>query len=120
MGMMRLFGQKGFAVNLAEGVRLLQLSASKADLDAPQGAYVFALLLAEELQVAIPPTILPPDVRGSRAMLEKASFLGLVQAQNKLGSAYENGTFGCGYDPLLSVHYYTLAAKQGLSRQSLN
>jgi TPR repeat protein len=114
MGMLHLCGQKGFAINIPEGIRLLSQSAAKADLDAPQGAYVFALLLAGEFSGAsVPESILPRDERGARRMLEKASSLGFSHAMLKLGNAYENGTWGCGYDPALSVHYYTLAAKHG-------
>ena len=112
--MLNLCGQKGFAVNIPEGIRLLSQSAVKADIDAPQGAYVFALLLAGEFNGAsVPESILPRDERGARRMLEKASSLGFSPAQLKLGTAYENGTWGCGYDPALSLHYYALAAKQG-------
>jgi TPR repeat protein len=114
MGMIRLLGQKGFPVNIADGVKLLHQSAGKADLDAPQGAYVFALLLAGEFTgINVPESILPHDERAAGRMLEKASSLGFSLAQQKLGGAYENGTWGCGYDPLLSLHYYALAAKQG-------
>lgn len=113
--MMKLFGQKGSQVNLPDAVKFLHQSAVKADLDAPQGAYVFALLLAGEFaNVTVPESILPRDERGARRMLEKSASLGFSHAQQKLGNAYENGLWGCGYDPLLSLHYYALAAKQGL------
>lgn len=115
MGMIRLLGQKGFTANIPEGIKLLHQSAAKTDLDAPQGAYVFALLLAGEFTtVNVPESILPRDERAALRMLEKASSLGFSLAHQKLGSAYENGTWGCGYDPPLSLHYYTLAAKQGM------
>jgi TPR repeat protein len=112
--MLSLMGQKGHPANIPEGIKLLQQSAAKADLDAPQGAYVFALLLAGEFgAVNVPESILPRDERNARRMLEKASALGFSHAQQKLGNAYENGTWGCGYDPPLSLHYYSLAARQG-------
>jgi len=115
MGMIKLLGQKGHAVNIPEAIKYLHQSAGKADLDAPQGAYVLALLLAGEFSgVTVPEIYLPHDERAARRMLEKASQLGFSHAQSKLGSAYENGLWGCGYDPSLSLHYYTLAAKQGM------
>lgn len=111
---MTLLGQKGYPVNISEGVKLLHQSAGNADLDAPQGAFVFALLLAGEFNGAtVPEQILPHDERAARRMLEKAASLGFSHAQQKLGSAYENATWGCDYDPIMSLHYYTLAAKQG-------
>ena len=114
MGMLHLCGQKGFPSNIPEGIKFLHQSATKADLDAPQGAYVFALLLAGEFTaVRVAESVLPRDEQAALNMLEKASVLGFSQAQQKLGNAYENGTWGCGYDPALSVHYYTLSAKQG-------
>ena len=113
--MFKLLGQKGYPQDIPGGVSFLFRSAAKADLDAPQGAYIFALLLAGDFSaVTIPETILPRDERAALRMLEKASSLGFSQAQQKLGSAYENGTWGCGYDPQLSLHYYRLAAKQGI------
>ena len=112
--MLRLLGQKGSPPNISEGIMLLSQSAQTADIDAPQGAYVYALLLAGEFTAGnIPESFLPRDERAARRMLEKAAALGFSHAQGKLGGAYENGTWGCGYDPLLSVHYYTLAARQG-------
>ena len=112
--MMKLMGQKGVPANIPEGVRLLHQSAGRADLDAPQGAFVFALLLAGEFNgVNVSEQILPHDERAARRMLEKAASLGFSHAQQKLGSAYENATWGVEYDPLMSLHYYTLAAKQG-------
>jgi TPR repeat protein len=112
--MLRRLGQKGYPVNVAEGIKFLHQSAGKADLDAPQGAYIFALLLMGEMNgVNIPESILPRDERAARRMLEKASALGFSHAQQKLGNAYENGAWGCGYDPQQSIHYYTLSAKQG-------
>jgi TPR repeat protein len=113
--MMKLCGQKGTAVNLTEAIRYLQQSAIKADIDAPQGAYVYALLLAGEFpNINVPETLLPRDERSALHMLEKSASLGFSHAESKLGSTYENGTLGCGYDPILSLHYYTLAAKQGI------
>jgi TPR repeat protein len=114
MGMLKLLGQKGYPVDMPGGINYLFRSAMKADLDAPQGAYIFALLLAGEFEsVNVPESLLPRDQKSALRMLEKASSLGFSHAQQKLGSAYEHGTWGCGYDPQLSLHYYSLAAKQG-------
>jgi len=115
MGMLKLLGQKGYPVDVPGGVNFLFRSAAKADLDAPQGAYIFALILVGELNgVNVPESILPRDEKAALRMLEKASFLGFCHAQQKLGTAYEHGTWGCANDPQLSLHYYSLAAKQGI------
>lgn len=116
MGMLYLLGQKGYPANIPEGIQHIRQSAAKADFDAPQGAFVYALLLAGEFtSVNVPESILPHDERAARRMLEKSSALGFSHAQQKLGHAYETGTWGCGYDPGLSLHYYSLAAKQGIA-----
>jgi TPR repeat protein len=113
MGMLYLLGQKGYPANIPEGVKLIRQSAVTSDFDAPQGAFVYALLLAGEFTVNVPESILIRDERAARRMLEKSSALGFSHAQQKLGLAYETGTWGCTYDPGLSLHYYSLAAKQG-------
>jgi len=114
MGMLKLLGQKGHAINIPEAINLLFRSAAKADLDAPQGAYVFGLLLAGEFEgVSVDESVLPHDDRSARRMLEKASSLGFSHAQLKLGGAFENGTCGCEPNPQMSLYYYGLAAKHG-------
>lgn len=112
--MLKLCGQKGYPVDIPEGIQLVCQSATKVDLDAPQGAFLYALLLAGEFtSVNIPESVLPRDERAARKMLEKSSALGFRLALQKLGRAYETGTWGYGYDPRLSLHYYSLAAQQG-------
>ena len=82
MGMLRFLAQKGFAVSYPDAVKLLHQSAGTAELDAPQGAYVFALLLAGEFNgVNIPENILPRNERLGKRMLGRASSLGFSHAQ---------------------------------------
>lgn len=72
------------------------------------------MLLARELpQVNVPDQYLPVDINGARRYIEKAAFHGFAKAQVKMGAAYELCQLGCDFDPMLSLHYNLLAAKQG-------
>ena len=115
MGMLRLLGQKGYTANLSEAINYLSQSAARADLDAPQGPYVFGLLLADEFRgVSVPESILPHNFLEAHKMLEKACSLRFSHAMRILRNAYENATFECNYDSQLSLYYYMLAVKQGM------
>ncbi|MCJ1310052.1 hypothetical protein MMC25_003713 [Agyrium rufum] len=113
LGMMALLGQYGQLQDYAHGIDLIRFSAENADEDAPQGAYIYGMLLARELhEVNIPEQYLPQDLTAARIHIENAAFLGFAKAQTKMGSAYEMGTLGCHFDPVLSLHYNNLAARQ--------
>lgn len=72
------------------------------------------MLLARELpQVNVPDQYLPVDINAARRYIEKAAFHGFAKAQVKMGAAYELCQLGCDFDPMLSLHYNLLAAKQG-------
>jgi TPR repeat protein len=114
MGMMILLGQHGQQQDYARGVRYIKIAADNADENAPQGAYVYGMLLARELpQITVPDEILPTDLSGALYYIEKAAYLGFAKAQAKIAGAYELGQLGCDFDPVLSLHYNNLAARQG-------
>ena len=114
LGMMTLLGQQGQRQDYARGIDLIKFSANCADEDAPQGAYVYGMLLARELpQVTVPDQFLQPDINAARMYIEKAAFLGFAKAQSKIGAAYELSQLNCHFDPVLSLHYSNLAARQG-------
>lgn len=72
------------------------------------------MLLSRELpQVTVPEQFLPIDVNGARVNIEKAAYHGFAKAQVKMGAAYELGQLGCDFNPALSLHYNSLAARQG-------
>jgi hypothetical protein len=72
------------------------------------------MLMVRELpQVNVPEILLPFDEAGSRLNIEKAAYLGFAKAQLKMGAAYELCSLGCEFDPALSLHYNSLAARQG-------
>ncbi|KAL2862926.1 putative chitin synthase activator (Chs3) [Aspergillus lucknowensis] len=114
LGMMILLGQHGQRQDYQMGLEYIRLAAQSCDENAPQGAYVYGMLLARELpQVNVPETYLPLDLNASRINIEKAAYHGFAKAQVKMGAAYELCQLGCDFNPALSLHYNALAARQG-------
>lgn len=114
LGMMTLRGQHGQVKDYAKGLDLIRRSADRADENAPQGAYVYGMLLARQIpQISIPDGILHFDETAARHHIEVAAFLKFSKAQLKMGSAYELASLGCPFDPALSLHYNRLASTQG-------
>ena len=114
LGMMVLLGQHGQTQDYARGLDHIKFAADTADENAPQGAYVYGMLLARELEnIAIPAAYLRPDLHEARVYIEKAAYLGFAKAQVKMGAAYELCQLGCDFNPALSLHYNALAARQG-------
>ena len=64
-------------------------------------------------QVSIPDHYLPLDVSKAAFYIEKAAYLGFAKAQVKMGTAYELSQLNCQFDPVYSLHYNVLAARQG-------
>ncbi|EPS40317.1 hypothetical protein H072_5884 [Dactylellina haptotyla CBS 200.50] len=114
LGMMTLLGQHGQIQDYGRGVSLVRQAAETADENAPQGAYVYGLMLARDLPgLSIPEIYLSLDVNQAKVMIEKAAFLGFAKAQVKMAQAYELCQLGCQFDPALSLHYNALASRQG-------
>ena len=113
--MMILLGQHGQQRDYYTGLDYIRIAAQTCDQNAPQGAYVYGMLLVGELpQINIPEhLLLASDVDTARIHVEKAAYLGFAKAQVKMGSAYELCQLGCDFNPVLSLHYYALAAHQG-------
>lgn len=114
LGMIALMGQHGQYKDLARGLELIHSAADTADEDAPQGAFVYGMIIARDLpDVNIPEHMMQYDVTVARQYIEKAAYLGFAKAQLKMGQAYELCQLGCDFNPALSLHYYGLAAQQG-------
>ncbi|KAJ5114612.1 hypothetical protein NUU61_000371 [Penicillium alfredii] len=114
LGMMILLGQHGQRQDFQKGLDYIRLAAQSCDQNAPQGAYVYGMLLARELpQVSVPEAFMPPDLNMARVNIEKAAYHGFAKSQVKMGAAYELGQLGCDFNPALSLHYNALAARQG-------
>ncbi|KAH8819718.1 hypothetical protein F5884DRAFT_744114 [Xylogone sp. PMI_703] len=114
MGMMTMLGQHHQPQDWRRGIDLIRFAADTADENAPQGAYVYGMLLARELPNIDPPDeFLAYDLYGAKQYIEKAAYLGFAKAQLKMAQAYELCQLGCEFDPTLSLHYSALAARQG-------
>ncbi|KAH9904546.1 hypothetical protein F4778DRAFT_732838 [Xylariomycetidae sp. FL2044] len=114
VGMISLLGQRGLPKDALRGLDLIHAAADTADEDAPQGAFVYGMIIARDLpDVDIPEGALSYDVGIARQYIEKAAYLGFAKAQLKMGQAYELCQLGCDFNPALSLHYYGLAARQG-------
>lgn len=120
MGMMSLLGQHGESKDYAGGLERIRLAAESSDEDAPQGAYVFGMLIGRDLpDISLPEGLLPNNMETARMYVEKAAYQGFAKAQLKMGQAYELCQFGCDFKPAYSIHYYGLAAKQGIPEAAL-
>ncbi|KAK3301551.1 uncharacterized protein B0H64DRAFT_41793 [Chaetomium fimeti] len=120
LGMMHLMGQHGYQKDFLQGLEMIQHAADTADEDAPQGAYVYGMLIARELpDITMPEHVLPCDFAVARQYIEKAAYLSFAKAQLKMGQAYELSQLGCDFNPAYSLHYYGLAARQGQAEASL-
>ncbi|KAH7369669.1 hypothetical protein BKA65DRAFT_486737 [Rhexocercosporidium sp. MPI-PUGE-AT-0058] len=114
LGMMTLLGQHGTPQDYRRGVDLVRFAADTADENAPQGAYVYGMLLARELpNIMVPEQFLEFDLNDAKMFIEKAAYLGFAKAQLKMAQAYELCQLGCEFEPALSMHYNALAARQG-------
>jgi len=120
LGMMTLMGQLDTQQDFQRGVDLIRSAADTADENAPQGAYVYGMLLARELpNINIPEQYLPYDLNDAKLYIEKAAYLGFSKAQLKMAQAYELCQLGCEFEPALSLHYNALAARQGESEADM-
>ncbi|TPX12778.1 uncharacterized protein E0L32_000955 [Thyridium curvatum] len=120
LGMMSLLGQHGYRKDFQRGLELIEAAADTADDDAPQGAYVYGMLIARDLpDIMIPEGMLQANLAVARQYIEKAAYLGFSKAQLKMGQAYELCQLGCDFNPACSLHYYGLAARQGQPEAAL-
>ncbi|OLN87630.1 Chitin synthase regulatory factor 4 [Colletotrichum chlorophyti] len=120
LGMMSLLGQHGHPKDYQRGLDLIREAADLSDEDAPQGSYVYGMLLAKDLpDIDIPEALLPVDLALAKMYIEKAAYLGFAKAQLKIGQAYELCQLGCDFNPAYSLHYYGLAAQQGQPEAAL-
>ncbi|KAK1673097.1 hypothetical protein BDP55DRAFT_232233 [Colletotrichum godetiae] len=120
LGMMSLLGQHNHPKDYQRGLDLIKEAADASDEDAPQGSFVYGMLLAKDLpDIDVPEALLRADLHQAKMYIEKAAYLGFAKAQLKIGQAYELCQLGCDFNPAYSLHYYGLAAQQGQPEASL-
>ncbi|KAJ4485448.1 HCP-like protein [Lentinula aciculospora] len=129
LGMAQLLGQLGLPESQETALPLLKKAALVSDLDTPQPAYVYALLLLGEFtQVKVEEGLffrlglVKPEyahmgnqglLLEARAHLMHSAYLHFSPAQYKLGHSYEFATPPFEFDALLSVEWYSRASQQG-------
>lgn len=120
LGMMALLGQHGQRQDYRRGIDLINRAADSADEDAPQGAYVYGMLIARDLpDITVPEDLLQYSLDTARQYIEKAAYLGFAKAQLKMGQAHELCQLNCDFNPSYSLHYYGLASAQGQAEAAL-
>ncbi|UZJ57052.1 hypothetical protein CBS101457_006372 [Exobasidium rhododendri] len=126
MGMANLLSQLNIPMNHNKAIPLMREAANLANLDTPQPAFIYGMLLTGEFKhVEVSPSLLvpmPDPSRPSQAVtleaeacrrIQRAAYLNFGPAQYKCGWSYEYAQLGCSFDPLLSVQFYSLASQSG-------
>jgi len=108
IGLACLNGELNMKSNLKEGVRWLRLSTMYANKDYPQAYYHLATIYERGI-----PNIIIRDYKYAIQLLNKASDLGHIPSQYKLGICYEYGKLGVEIDSKLSMKYFGMAAAKG-------
>ncbi|ORX68453.1 HCP-like protein [Anaeromyces robustus] len=108
LGLACLNGELGMRVNLKEGVRWLRLSTMYANKEYPQAYYHLSTIYERGI-----PNLVIRDYKYAIQLLEKASDLGHIPSQHKLGLCYEYGRLGVEVDAKISMKYFGLAAARG-------
>ena len=91
-----------------EGLKWLKRAAESADFQYNAAPYELGLLH----ETGYGDDIFRDESYAAQLFTQSAD-LGHVEANFRLGDAYEHGKLGCPRDPALSVHFYTGAAQRG-------
>ncbi|KAG4096399.1 HCP-like protein [Neocallimastix lanati (nom. inval.)] len=108
LGLACLNSELNMKCNLKEGVRWLRLSTMYANKNYPQAFYHLATIYERGI-----PNLVIRDYKYAIQLLEKASNLGHIQSQYKLGTCYEYGKLGVEVDAKMSMKYFGMAAAKG-------
>ena len=116
LGRACLTGDMGLTKKYREGIRWLKRAAESADFQYNQAPYDLACLH----ESGFGPDVFKDETYAAQ-LYTKAADLGQMEANHRLGEAYEYGQLNCPKDPALSLHFYTGAAEQGyaLSQMAL-
>ena len=110
VGNAEMHGLLGTTRNMRSACKWMQLSASCASAEHPEGAYEYANMLEAGVE-----HIVYPDIDESLVMYKKAADLGHPKALMTLAQLYENGdpSKRIPENPQLSLLYYKKAAENG-------
>ena len=103
-----LTGDLGLEVRYREGIKWLKRATESADHQYNTAPYELGLLhetgYGDDVFL---------DVKYAAELFTDAAALGNLEANHKLGDAYEHGKLGLPKDPSLSIHFYNGAASRG-------
>lgn len=108
LGRACLEGSMGLHGHYREGLKWLKRAAESADFQYNSAPYELGLLH----ETGYGDDIFRDESYAAQLFTQSAD-LGHVEANFRLGDAYEHGKLGCPRDPALSVHFYTGAAQKG-------
>jgi len=108
LGKACLTGDLGLGVRPREGAKWLKRATEGADTQYNSGPYEFGLL-----HIAGYGDDIFKDEAYAAQLLTQSAELGHVDANFRMGQAYELGLLGCPRDTALSVHFYNGAAQRG-------
>lgn len=108
LGRACLTGEMGLGQRYREGVRWLTRASESADHQYNQAPYDLGGLHEFGFGADV-----FKDESYAAQLYTKAADLGHMEANHRLGEAYEYGQLNCPKDPALSIHFYTGAAEQG-------
>ena len=107
LGRACLTGEMGLTKRYREGIRWLKRGAESADHQYNQAPFDLGQLHETGFGADV-----FKDEAYAAQLYTKAADLGHVEANFRLGEAYEFGQLSCPKDPALSIHFYTGAAEQ--------
>ena len=108
LGQACLGGDLGLGNRYREGLKWLKRAAESADFQYNAAPYELGVLH----ETGFGDDIFQDEGYAAQLFTQSAD-LGHVEANYRLGDAYEHGKLHCPRDPALSVHFYTGAAQQG-------
>lgn len=108
LGRACLTNEMGITNRYREGLKWLKRAAESADLQYNAAPYELG-----RLHEAGHGEDVFKDESYAAQLFTQSADLGHVEANYRLGDAYEHGKLTCPYDPALSIHFYSAAAENG-------
>ncbi|ORX78798.1 HCP-like protein [Basidiobolus meristosporus CBS 931.73] len=112
LGTAYLYGEIKLKQHLNQAMLYLARSAKEANVDCPDGAYLYGVILAGDFK-KVDISTLHHDLEMGQEYVEKAASLGYSPALFRLGACYEFGELGYSVDPAKSIEYYREGAERG-------
>lgn len=107
LGKACLLGDMGLGLRYREGLKWLKRASESADYQYNSAPYELGLMH----ETGFGDDIFQDQSYAAQLFTQSAD-LGHMEANYRLGDAYEHGKLSCPRDPALSVHFYTSAAQK--------